>query len=68
MKLRKEKMTKKERIQRIRINQTNSEGNNTLLNEEYDGNVSNKSLNLLYKLKDQNPHNHKMGYCYSLSL
>ena len=51
MKLGIEKKTNKAKIQRIRINKTNSEGNNPLMKEEYDGNSFKEGLNLLYNLK-----------------
>ena len=51
MKLRTEKMTNKTDIQKIRINKTNSEENNPLKKEKYNGNGANKGLNLSYKLK-----------------
>ena len=51
MKLRTEKITNKAEIQKIRINKTNSEGNNPLKKEKYNGIGPNKGLNLSYKLK-----------------
>jgi len=51
MKLGIEKKTNKAKIKRIRINKTNSEGNNPFLKEEYDGNGFKEGLNLLYNLK-----------------
>ena len=51
MKLGIEKKTNKAKIQKIRINKTNSEGNNPLMKEEYDGNIFKEGLNLLYNLK-----------------